>query len=168
MHLSTVEITSILDFQLIQFMVLFQDFLILHNLLILILKQKANFALIAILLNAVNLLKHEDLLDLSIALAFLLELLNEERYLISKSIWWIIDEIKDEIQADGFTSDWFFTYPTLNSLGILYPAGLSVETSCLCPIDQFPLTGVCSLPSFGIFDAPLYSSSINLDAGNSS
>jgi hypothetical protein len=86
MHLSTVEITSILDFQLIQFMVLFQDFLILHNLLILILKQKANFALIAILLNAVNLLKHEDLLDLSIALAFLLELLNEERYLISKSI----------------------------------------------------------------------------------
>lgn len=85
MHLSTVEITSILDFQLIQFMVLFQDFLILHNLLILILKQKANFALIAILLNAVNLLKHEDLLDLSIALAFLLELLNEERYLISKS-----------------------------------------------------------------------------------
>jgi len=86
MHLSTVEITSILDFQLIQFMVLFQDFLILHNLLILILKQKANFALIAILLNAVNLLKHKDLLDLSIALAFLLELLNEERYLISKSI----------------------------------------------------------------------------------
>lgn len=70
MHLGTVEVAGVFDFESIQLVVLFQDLLIRQNLFVLALKQKANLTLVSIFLNTSDLFALEDLLYFCIAFAF--------------------------------------------------------------------------------------------------
>ena len=76
MHLGTVEVTGIFDFEGVEFVVLFQDLLICQNLLILALKQEANLTLVAVFLHASDLLAVKGFLDLCISFALRFQFLN--------------------------------------------------------------------------------------------
>ena len=155
MHLGAVEIICVFQFHLFQFLVILKDFLVFENLFILGLEQKANFAFVTILFNAFDLGLAHSFFDFRFGFTILLQLLNNAGYPVRKSIKIKVIKIQNYWQ----------TYPILKCFGILYPAGLSIETSALEVLDQLPVRGVLDCWSFGTL--PI-SPSMNLDAGNKS